>query len=258
MSYLKYKDIIKLKFPNKNPQSFGNSNLYSDIVWSSLDNTPNPTKAELDALIISVENENPEPVIGSSGEVIDYYNNIATHSWSIITNKPTTLVGYGITEVPWSNITGTPSILPSLTSTTQVTPASGTTLIPYDNSLPLIKEGTEIVSSLYSASSVDSKLCIEGSLVIDCSNSTRIFIITLFRDSVCIGTAAMNFITAGKPQIFSISFSDLNLGSTFGTIVTYSLRIGVASSATWYVNRMASNVFNSTMGANSIILSEYI
>lgn len=43
---MRYKDIIKLKFPNKAPIRFIDDT-YEGIIWNPLDTTPNPTAAEL-------------------------------------------------------------------------------------------------------------------------------------------------------------------------------------------------------------------
>ena len=48
-----YRDIIKLKYPNKQPISYLNDT-YDGIVWNELDPTPNPTRQELDAWIAAL------------------------------------------------------------------------------------------------------------------------------------------------------------------------------------------------------------
>lgn len=45
-----YRDIIKLKYPEKQPIAYLD-NTYAGIVWNELDPTPNPTQAELDGWI---------------------------------------------------------------------------------------------------------------------------------------------------------------------------------------------------------------
>ena len=45
-----YRDIIKLKYPNKQPISYLNDT-YEGIVWNELDPTSNPTQMELDSWI---------------------------------------------------------------------------------------------------------------------------------------------------------------------------------------------------------------
>ena len=161
--------------------------------------------------------------------------------------------------IPWSSITGTPEILPSLVSAVQVVPATGTTIIAFDNTPPLISEGTEIARVTYAPSNPLSKLIIQGSLPVNSSTSNRNIIIALFKGSTCIGASALNVISSGRPQIFDFIFTDLLLGDNYGLAsVVYSVRIGVASAATWYVNKHTTNVFNGLMESSSIIFSEYM
>ena len=42
-----YRDIIKLKYPDKQPIAYLDDS-YAGIIWNELDPTPNPTQAELD------------------------------------------------------------------------------------------------------------------------------------------------------------------------------------------------------------------
>ena len=48
-----YRDIIKLKYPEKQPIAYLD-NTYAGIVWNELDPTPNPTQAELDGWIAAL------------------------------------------------------------------------------------------------------------------------------------------------------------------------------------------------------------
>lgn len=187
-------------------------------------------------------------------------------SWGSITGKPTTAAGYGITDaynsstgVPWDSITGIPSIQSDLSTVIQIPSITGTSVIPYDNTAPLVTEGTQIATINYTASSALSKMRVSGAIQIDCANNGRNMTIALFRNNTCVGVSCINTVSSGKPQIFSFILSDLNMGSlTFGNTVTYSIRIGIDSSGTWYLNRMATNVFNGLLVSNSIVFSEFI
>jgi phage-related tail fiber protein len=165
----------------------------------------------------------------------------------------------GSQTLPWSQISGTPAILPNLSKITAVPGMSGTSLIPFDNTTPLITEGTQIASATCTPSDPASKLGVQGSLQIDCANANRTFTIAVFRDSTCIGTISQNFITSGRPQVFSFFITDENAGAVlFGSSGVYSVRIGVNASATWYVNRMATAVHNGLQSNNDILIWEYI
>ena len=165
----------------------------------------------------------------------------------------------GSATLPWSQISGVPTILPNLSRTVAVAGISGTSVIPFDNTTPLVTEGTQIASATCTPSDAASKLAVQGALVVDCANSNRNLTIALFRDSTCVAASSLNFISAGRPQIFSFFMVDDQAGPLlFGSSGVYSLRIGINSSGTWYVNRMATSVLNGKMANNDIMIWEYI
>jgi hypothetical protein len=165
----------------------------------------------------------------------------------------------GSATLPWSQVSGVPSILPNLSKTVAVAGISGTSVIPFDNTIPLVTEGTQIASATCTPSDAASKLAVQGALVVDCANSNRNLTIALFRDSTCVAASSLNFISAGRPQIFSFFMVDDQAGPLlFGSSGVYSLRIGINSSGTWYVNRMATSVLNGKMANNDIMIWEYI
>lgn len=158
-------------------------------------------------------------------------------------------------KVPLSEL---PAIQMSLMASVQVAPASGTTLIPLDNTTPVVTEGTQIASQGYNPSSPNSKMLIHGDILIDCSTTNRNFIIAVFRDSTCIGVAMENFVSNGRPQTLSFNITDLTMGTYADTVITYSVRIGINSAATWYVNKQATAYFNGMLASNSVTFAEYL
>jgi len=165
----------------------------------------------------------------------------------------------GSPTLPWSKISGTPSILPNLSLTATVAAASSTSLIPFDNTTPLSTEGTQIATVTCTPSDPASKLAFQGALNIDCGTSNRNFTIAIFRGTTCIGVQTMNFVTSGRPQVFSFFIVDDQIGATtYGSSATYSIRMGINSAATWYVNRQATVVFNGLLAANDILIWEYV
>jgi hypothetical protein len=165
----------------------------------------------------------------------------------------------GSTTLPWSQVSGTPAILPNLSKTVTVAGISGTSVIPFDNTTPLVTEGTQIASVTCTPSDAASKLAVQGSLVVDCANSNRNLTIALFRDRTCVAASSLNFISAGRPQIFSFFMVDDQAGPLlFGSSGVYSLRVGINNSGTWYVNRMATAKLDGMMANNDIMIWEYI
>lgn len=99
---------------------------------------------------------------------------------------------------------------------------------------------------------------IVGCINIDCGTSNRNFILSFFRDSTCIGVTTKNFVSTRRPDTFPFVITDLNMGASFGSTIIYSVRVGLNTSGTWYINRMKSPVFNNMLNSNSIIFSEYL
>jgi len=151
-----------------------------------------------------------------------------------------------------------PALQINLSAAKKVPALSGTTIIPYDVTTPVITEGTQIASQAYIPSDPASKMCINGVINIDCSTSNRNFIIAVFRDSTCIGAAVRNFVTAGRPSNFPFSITDLDMGASFNTTINYSVRIGLTASGTWYVNRSNNAYLNGMLASNSIVFSEFL
>jgi hypothetical protein len=184
---------------------------------------------------------------------------VAAGTFAQVTVNDKGRVTDGSATLPWSQISGIPAILPNLSKTVAVAGISGTSLIPYDNTTPLVTEGTQLANATCTPSDAASKLAMQGALVIDCGSSNRNFTLAMFRDSTCVCAASINFISAGRPQIFPFFMVDDQAGPLlFGGSGVYSLRIGINSNATWYVNRMATAVLNGMMANNDIMIWEYI
>lgn len=184
---------------------------------------------------------------------------VAAGTFAQVTVNDKGRVTDGSATLPWSQISGIPAILPNLSKTVAVAGISGTSLIPYDNTTPLVTEGTQLANATCTPSDAASKLAMQGALVIDCGTSNRNFTLAMFRDSTCVCAASLNFISAGRPQIFPFFMVDDRAGPLlFGGSGVYSLRIGINSNATWYVNRMATAVLNGMMANNDIMIWEYI
>lgn len=133
-----------------------------------------------------------------------------------------------------------------------VSPMSGNTVIPFDNSRPLIVEGSLIGSIQVKPKRPNSRFIINGSFFVDSGSNNKNIILTIFRDTTCIHATVVNVNTSGRPS--KASFNIVDIPTTPPTI-TYSFRIGVASSTTWYLNQVASSInFNGLTKSNITIL----
>ena len=137
--------------------------------------------------------------------------------------------------------------------TGQVFTTSGASQIPLDATTPLVTEGTMIWSTTFTPTVVNSKSIIEFTGFADSSQNTRTFIISFFRDSVCIGATTTYVTTAGRPSNFAVCIVDT---STSLTPVTYSCRVGLSGSGTWYLNRNATQYFAGMLDKNFYKITE--
>lgn len=117
---------------------------------------------------------------------------------------------------------------------------SGTITIPFDNSAPLVSEGTELWSQTVNPTVIGSNNKIQFSGMVDTSNNGRYVTIAIFKDSSLLGFVSIYNVTANRPTAFSIIVNDI---ATSLSSVTYSCRIG-ANGNTWYLGRGAT----ATMG----------
>lgn len=203
MSY-SYRDILKLKFPDRKVQCFID-NTYEGIIWNSLDNEPKPTKAQLDAAITN--EDNVDLIIGSS----------------------------------FVNVIKIPAL-------------SSTSIIPLDNSTPLITEGTKILEIEIFPINANSKLVINGSFLVSSSSSKRNIILALFKDSVCIGVTYKYIALSNTSDIISFTFLDTSLGESYGGAnPKYSIRMGANNNTNWNINNNNNSLLNDTLLNNGIV-----
>jgi hypothetical protein len=127
---------------------------------------------------------------------------------------------------------------------------SGTTLIPSDNTIPLITEGTLLWTQKITPSATTSRISITSSQYVDSSTTNRNVTISIFRNTTCVHAQVVNITTAARPEVLPITFVDLPATTSE---VTYTARIGISSSATWHINNS-----NTSIGYGGVSPSNYI
>jgi hypothetical protein len=244
---MKYKEILKLMYPKKFVVKYTNDT-YEGIVWNTLDATTNPTKAELDAAIakyteagrVLQSEDESRIVLPDTGVVPGTYANVTVDAMGRV------LGGQALTS---SDVVAALGFLPAdtsgqvkiLSSYTGVTNAiSGTSLIPADNTVPLITEGTQLWSQSVTPGSLASKFMVDQVFMLGTSTANRQITVALFRGSECIYVNSTNLASVGRTAPTYIHAIDT---PNSAAPVTYSLRIGVNSSATWYVNVGGASVY---------------
>lgn len=125
---------------------------------------------------------------------------------------------------------------------TPILPMSGTSIIPHDNTTPLITEGTEIASIIHTPTIATDKFRAEICCSLSGGSNNTNVIIALFRDSTCLCCSVASISFAGR--IVETSFVYHDAPPSVSTHV-YSLRVGSDSGQTWYVN---SNPAGNTLG----------
>lgn len=130
---------------------------------------------------------------------------------------------------------------------------SGTTIIPQDNTVPTITEGTQIWTQSVTPSYIGSKIQISFTATVDSGTNNRMIIASVFRDNVNIGVTVNTITTAARPQCLSFNLFDIPGGAG---PYTYSCRVGVSSSATWYVNNGVTAMYGGLKADNSYFIQE--
>ena len=218
---------------------------------------------------------------------------LITPAFSSITGKPTTLAGYAITDgiqnagsVPsiqsglaasrpaagvvgrlyiatdtnvisrdsgsaWQTISQLSASLQQMFGT--IPAMTGTTLIPYDNTVPLVTEGTQLFAVAITPRTTSSKIRLEFTLLNDSNTSARHLTIAIFRGTTCV-YATDNYVrSAGQPQPISVDFVD---SPNTVAATTYSVRIGASGTGTWYVNQTTAAVTYGGVSTSTYVLSE--
>lgn len=127
---------------------------------------------------------------------------------------------------------------------------SGTSAVPYDSTEPLITEGTEIWTRTVVPAAATSRFVVECPFTVDIGTSNRVLIVSLFRDSINLGTALFYSTGGGRPITMSLKVNDEPATTT---PVVYSMRAGIGSgTGTWYINATAGG---QTLGGK--LVSQY-
>lgn len=184
--------------------------------------------------------------LGTSNQVLGVNSGATSLEYKTITAGVGITITHGANSISVAASAGTGQVIRSHTAS--ITPMSGTTIIPFDNTIPQNTEGTQIWTRTVTPNSTLSKFHISFAMMVDSSTSNKIVTAALFRNGVCIYAASSN---TGKPHALTGVFVDLpNTTSP----VTYSARFGAESSVTWYVNRTAGANLGGTTTAPYIIL----
>lgn len=130
----------------------------------------------------------------------------------------------------------------------QLPQITGTTITPYDNTPPLITEGTEFFSRQVTTINANAKVVIWFSSMVSLSNGSRIATVAIYRGSTLIGTTAIGVPSSNAPVI--ATFIVVDNPPVAGTY-TYSGRIGISSSASWYMGYTSNANYGGAANTNN-------
>lgn len=198
------------------------------VPWSNVQNKPTTLSGYGITDAMTSLNASFSGLIGiklPSGATADRVNELARVRYNTTTGRTE---GYGAEG--WIDLTNV--LLSSYDGNVGV--VSGTTLIPFDSTAPLVTEGTELWGQSVTPKLANSTNKIRFTGVVDSNTNNRYVIVSIFRDNTLIGWTSVHIATANRPTPIAIEVTDQN---TSLTPVRYSCRIGISSAATWYVGR---------------------
>lgn len=135
--------------------------------------------------------------------------------------------------------------------------ATGTTTIPFDDTIPQITEGTEFMTLAITPTNAANKLRIR--VVINISNGTnsRYQIAALFQDATAGALQATSMFSATNGEVVNLV---LEYTMTAGTIVatTFRVRAGSHSAGTTTFNGVSAARIFGGVYASSITIEEYV
>lgn len=133
--------------------------------------------------------------------------------------------------------------------------STGTTVIPYDNTVPQNTEGDQVIDIALTPTSATNHLLIEAT--IHCSSSVaNTLIAALFQDSTAGALSAIAHYQATPTASVTLKLThDMVAGTTSST--TFKVRVGGASAGTTTINGSSGGaIFGGVMGTN-IKVTEY-
>lgn len=134
--------------------------------------------------------------------------------------------------------------------------ATGTTAIPYDDTIPQNTEGTEFMSLAITPRSATSKLLIEVHASYAAA-ATVWTVVALFRDSVANALAAVDQYITFSGQHYPTPLSHF-MDSPGTSSTTFKVRIGASSGATITLNGQGGARYMGGVMASSITITEVV
>lgn len=139
-------------------------------------------------------------------------------------------------------------------ATGNITQTTGTTILPYDNTLPSSAEGFQIFTAGLTPFYANSTIVVMFSIFYECSAFNTVVTTTLLNGTNVIAANSSRQATASQPVTLSIT-KHFTAGTT--SPLTISARIGPAAASTVYVNRGNTETFGGSITTSYIIMEIY-
>lgn len=132
--------------------------------------------------------------------------------------------------------------------------ATGTTLLPADNSIPQITEGNEYLTQTITPTNAANKLLISVSLCISTSSIGHI-VGALFQDSGANALAAAAQLPQGAGNMIQLNFSHTMVAGTTSA-TTFRVRAGASAAGTTTFNGFSGGRILGGVASSSITITE--
>lgn len=139
-------------------------------------------------------------------------------------------------------------------TTGNISQTTGTTIIPYDNTLPTSTEGFQIFTANITPFYNNSTIIVIYNIFYECSSINTVVTTTLLNGTTTIAASASRQATANQPNTLCVT-KGFQSGTT--SLITLSARIGPASASTVYVNRGSTETFGGSITTSYIIMEIY-
>ena len=134
--------------------------------------------------------------------------------------------------------------------------ATGTTIIPFDDTIPQITEGDQYMSLAITPTSATNKLIIEV-IVFATVTATPWITVALFQDSTANSLAAVSrFVNLSTTGSAIPLRHIMTAGTTSAT--TFKIRVGPSGASTLTFNGQSSGRIFGGIAASSIVITEYV
>lgn len=229
----------------------------TDITWTQLFVSGDMNKSVYDAANIAqqlvgttaVQTLSNKSLVDSTTQIIDNVDatKIAKFDCSAITT------GTARTYILPDADTPLGSVMQQVRTQTGAV-ATGTTVMPYDDTIPQNTEGDEYMTLSITPLSATSKLVIEVEAILGISTGNRICL-AIFQDSTANALAATNSASTTAPGASTTLKHSMTSGTTSATTIKF--RAGPSGAATVTFNGNAGSRVFGGVAASSITITEY-